>query len=111
MTRYCDSCKLHRPLRDFDLGGGQLSSKCLACAQERSRTEGQEARSQRLAEIASLEKERRSLIASLVKIDARIAELRARPSATSSSFARVEPSDVFDGGVDGGVDSNPDFGD
>jgi hypothetical protein len=111
VTRYCDSCKLHRPLRDFDLGGGQLSSKCLACTQERSRTESQEARNQRHAEIAALEKERRALIASLVKIDARIAELRVRPSATSSAFERVEPSDVFEGAADSGVESNPDFGD
>ena len=80
MTRYCDSCRLHRSLRDFDLGSGQLSSTCLACVHERTRLENQDARSQRLAQIAALETQRRELISALGKLDAEIAELRGRPS-------------------------------
>ncbi len=86
MTRYCASCRLHRPLRDFDLGGGQLSSTCLACAHERSRTEDHVARSQRHAKIAALEKDRRALVNALATIDAEIAELRGK--APGSSLTR-----------------------
>jgi len=142
VTRFCDRCQLHLPLRDFDLGSGQLSSICLACVQERTRTEDHVARSRRKAQIAeleeqrqelivalgkidkqiaetppsrksqipALEKQRRSLIAALVKIDGQIAELRARPSSTSASFVRVEPSDIFEGAEDS-VDSDLGFSD
>jgi hypothetical protein len=90
-----------------DLGGGQLSSTCLSCAHERTRTEDANARADRLTQIALLETQRRSLIATLVKVDAKIAELRARPAPSSSaSFKRVDPSDVFDG-----ADSDLGFGD
>lgn len=82
MTRYCATCRQQRPLREFDLGGGQLSTTCLGCAHERLRTEDHLSRSQRNAQIETLEKRRRELIAALVKIDAEIADLRAQPSQT-----------------------------
>jgi len=82
VTRFCATCKQQRPLREFDLGGGQLSTTCLGCADERLRTEDHRARSQRNEQIAALEKRRRELIAALVKIDAEITDLtvRARPT-------------------------------
>ena len=80
MQRPCATCRQQRPLREFDLGGGQLSSTCLTCADTRLRTEDDRARLQRNAQIAALERRRRELIAALVKIDAEIADLRARPT-------------------------------
>ena len=80
MTRHCATCRQQRPLREFDLGGGQLSTTCFVCAHERLRTEDHRARSQRNAQIATLESRRREMIAALVKIDAEIADLRARPT-------------------------------
>lgn len=80
MTRMCETCRAPRPLQEFDLGGGQLSAVCLACAAARLRTEDQRARTHRRAQIADLERKRRELIASLVKVDAEIADLRARPT-------------------------------
>lgn len=151
MTRFCDSCRRQRPLRDFDLGGGQLSSTCLSCAHERTRTEDREARLARHVKIAALEKERRTLIAALVKLDAEIAErasaedryarharhaeiaelerrrrsliaalvkldaeiadLRATRPVDSTSFALVEPSDIFDGADADPADADLVFGD
>jgi hypothetical protein len=81
MNRLCETCREQRPLREFDLGGGQLSSVCLGCADERLRTEDHLERTHRRARITELERRRRELIASLVKVDAEIADLRARPSA------------------------------
>ena len=81
MTRVCETCRAQRSLREFDLGGGQLSAVCLGCADERLRTEDHRARTHRRARIAELEKRRREMIAALVKIDAEIADLRERPSA------------------------------
>ena len=81
MNRLCETCRVQRPLREFDLGGGQLSAVCLGCADERLRTEDHLERTHRRARITELERRRRELIASLVKIDAEIADLRARPSA------------------------------
>jgi len=80
MTRHCATCRQQRSLREFDLGGGQLSTTCVECADERLRTEDTLARSQRNAQIATLENRRRELIAALVKTDAEIADLRARPT-------------------------------
>jgi hypothetical protein len=60
------------------------------------------ARTQRNEQLAALERQRRPHIAALVKLDAEIAELRGRPVTTSSSFARVEPSDIFDADTDVG---------
>ena len=80
MTRHCATCRQQRPLRDFDLGGGQLSTTCLGCSNERLRTEDHRARTQRNEQIAKLESRRREMIASLVKIDAEIADLRACPT-------------------------------
>lgn len=80
MTRHCATCRQQRPLRDFDLGGGQLSTTCLGCSNERLRTEDHRARTQRNAQIAALESRRREMIVALVKIDAEIADLRARPT-------------------------------
>jgi hypothetical protein len=61
--------------------------------------------------IAALERKRRTMIASLMKIDAEIAELRGVPR--SSPFTRVEPVDVFGGadGSDSGSDGDAGFGD
>jgi len=52
----------------------------------------------RREQLAALERQRRSMIAALVKIDAEIADLRGRP--VSSSFKRVDPADVFDADAD-----------
>lgn len=82
MTRLCETCREQRPLREYDLGGGQLSVTCHGCADERLRTEDHRARSQRRARIAELERHRRELIAALVKVDAEIADFRARPTPT-----------------------------
>lgn len=82
MLRLCETCRQQRPLREFDLGGGQLRAVCSGCAEARLRTEGHRARVERNAQIAVLERRRRELIASLVKIDAEIANLRARPTPT-----------------------------
>ncbi|HSX22290.1 MAG TPA: hypothetical protein VLE97_05895 [Gaiellaceae bacterium] len=80
MLRSCASCQQPRPLRDFDLGGGQFSATCLDCASERARTDAKLSRSERAAKLVALETQRRSLIAALVKVDAEIATLRDRPS-------------------------------
>lgn len=98
MQRLCATCRQQRPLREFDLGGGQLSSTCLGCSQERLRTEDQRARVERASQIAALERRRRELIAALVKIDAEIADLRARPTPVSLVF------------VNGGEAADSDFG-
>lgn len=86
MTRYCDGCRQHRPIRDFDLGGGYFSATCRACSHERASTEKLATRSARHAQIASREAERRALIVTLVKVDAGIVELADRqlPSQTSA---------------------------
>lgn len=65
-------------------------------------------RRSRRAQLVGLEQQRRSLIAALVKIDAEIAELRGAPS-NSSTFERVEPTDVFD--EPDGTDGDLGFGD
>lgn len=80
VTRSCATCRQARPLRDFDLGGGQLSTTCLECVGERARTQERLSRQERNSKIAALESQRRSLIAALVKIDAEIATLRSRPT-------------------------------
>ena len=82
MLRFCSNCRQQRTLREFDLGGGQLSTTCLGCAHERLRTEDHRARSQRNTQLAALQCRRRELIAALVKADAEIANLRARPTST-----------------------------
>ena len=77
---------------------------CLGCSDERLRTEDHRARSQRNAQISALEKRRRELIAALVKTDAEIADLRARPT---------QPRILLDDGgvVDGSAfDTDDDFG-
>ena len=96
MTRFCASCRQQRPIRDFDLGGGQLSTTCLGCADERLRTEDHRARGQRNAQLAALEKRRRELIAALVKIDAEIADLRARPTPSRLVLDDGGEIDTFD---------------
>ena len=82
MNRLCETCRVQRPLRDFDLGGGQLSSVCHGCSDERLRTEDQRAREYRRARITELERRRRALIAALVEVDTEIADLRSRPTPT-----------------------------
>jgi hypothetical protein len=92
VRRLCATCGQQRPLRDFDLGEG-LRRTCLACAGETAPHQGLLSRERRAAQLDDLEQRRRSLIASLVKIDAEIAVLRA---ARTEPFSRVDSSDVFD---------------
>lgn len=80
VTRSCASCHQPRPLRDFDLGGGHMSTTCLECVGDRARAEARLTRQGRGSKIAALESQRRSLIAALVKVDAEIAALRERPT-------------------------------
>lgn len=98
MQRFCETCRRHRPLRDFDLGADgeeRLGEACRSCAGERGRAEDLRAREK----IVALERQRRTLIASLVKIDAEIAVLRGVPR--SSPFERVDPA-VLDNSDDRG---------
>ncbi len=131
VTRYCGACRQRLPLREFDLGDGQAQATCRSCAHRRSDT----AHRNREQQIAALERERRSLIAALVKIDAEIIELRGRSNEQivvlerqrrsliaalvkidakiaellgrppPATFELVEPEDVF------GVDNDLGFGD
>lgn len=94
MKRFCEACQQQRPIREFDLTGDQVVAICAGCSRARSNVA--DPSPARREQIAALERQRRSLIAALVKIDAEIAELRSRPASPSSSFERVEPSDVFD---------------
>lgn len=96
MTRFCEGCRRSRHLREFDLREGQPGATCRDCARESDTTSDHRARAERHEQLAALERQRRSLIAALVKIDAEIAALRGRPSSSSSSFKRVEPIDVDD---------------
>jgi hypothetical protein len=89
LTRSCGKCRRDRPLRDFDFGDGELRALCRKCSSEDDRGR----RSARIEQIEALERQRRTLIAALVKIDAEIAELRGRSSSTS--FELVESDDVF----------------
>lgn len=96
MTRFCVGCRRPRELRDFDLDG-QVCVTCLECQREGSRTEEKKDRAALLAQVDALEHERRVMIAALVKIDVKIAELRAQLSSSSSAaFKRVDPSSVFE---------------
>jgi hypothetical protein len=67
---------------------------CRSCAHARTSSTAQRSRAERHEQLVGLERQRRALIAALVKIDAEIAELRGRP--VSAAFERVEPTDVFD---------------
>ena len=99
MTRICKTCRRPRPLVDFDLSGSTPHVSCLACERgpvvQGAAHEREELRA-RHEQIADLEKRRRGMIASLVRIDAEIAALRAGPSAS----AKPAPSDFGDGGGD-----------
>jgi hypothetical protein len=97
VMRFCEACQQQRAIREFDLTGDQVIVTCRGCASERTRVVDPSPTPARREQITALERQRRSLIAALVKIDAEIAELRGRPATTSSSFERVDPSDVFDG--------------
>lgn len=87
MTRYCDGCGRPHDLDAFDLDGDEAASVCRAHAHAREAS----LRRERQAKITALERQRRTLIASLVKIDAEIAVLRG---TGSSPFERVDPSTV-----------------
>jgi hypothetical protein len=100
VTRFCAGCKQQRPLREFDLGGGQLSTTCLGCADERLRTEDHRARRERNEQIAALEKRRRELIAALVKIDAEIADLTVRARPTPVRIVIDDDEDADDSEAD-----------
>ncbi len=108
VTRSCVTCRQARPLRDFDLGGGQMSTTCLDCVASRARKEERLTRAGRAAKIAALEGQRRSLIAALVKIDAEIAALRARPMPPPVVFDDGEVVDTMFG-EDDGDDSDRDL--
>ena len=107
VTRSCATCRQQRPLREFDLGGGQLSATCLGCAHEKLRTEDQRARSQRNAQIAALEKRRREMIAALVKLEAEITDLRVSARPTSSRLVLDNGGEVD---VDDAAFDEDDFG-
>lgn len=77
-------------MREFDLGGGQLSTTCFGCAEERLRTEDQRARAQRATQIAALEGRRRKLIASLVNIDSEISDVRELSALVHGKLAPLE---------------------
>ncbi len=96
MMRHCATCRQQRPLREFDLGGGQVSTTCVGCSNERLRTEDHRARALRNAQITALETRRREMIAALVKIDAEIADLRARPTPTRIVLDDGGEVDAFD---------------
>jgi hypothetical protein len=98
VKRYCDGCRCYHDLDAFDLEGGESSAVCRDHAQKRELTAEAGDRRERQAKITALERQRRSLIASLVKIDAEIAALRS--VSRSSPFKRVDPADVFDGSDD-----------
>lgn len=84
-----------------------MQATCRRCSSDGGTTPVQLSRSQRNEKIAALERQRRSMIVALLKIDAEIAELRGRPAPSlSSGFASVEPSDVLDG-----ADNDLGFGD
>lgn len=83
-----------------------MQATCRGCSAPRGPSPAQLTRAQRHEQIVSLERQRRTLIAALVKIDAEIAELRGRPAPTSAAFERVEPSEVLDG-----ADNDLGFGD
>lgn len=106
MTRFCDACRQHRPIREFDLGDGQVQATCRGCTGERPRAPALMTRAQRNEQVAALERQRRSLIAALVKIDAEIAELRGRAAPPSLGSTRSDDADVLDG-----ADSDLGFGD
>jgi len=102
VTRFCKSCQRQRPLRDFDLGADAAHVACLACEHEpasadvsRERSE-RRARQSRQEQIAELEDRRRGLIASLVRVDAEIAALRAVRVARSSPPSDFEDDDEDD---------------
>lgn len=111
MTRPCATCRQQRPLREFDLGGGQLSTTCLSCAHERLRTEDHRARSQRTAKIASLEKRRREMIAALVKIEAEIADLKVRPRPTPQRIVLDDGGEVDEAAFEDDGFGGADLGD
>ena len=77
----CTSCRQQLPLREFDLGGGQFSASCAACADERLRTEDAEQRGQRLIKLEVLEKQRSEMVVALLKIDGEIISRCWRSSA------------------------------
>ena len=101
MKRLCEACHASRPLREFDLGGGQLSSVCHGCSDERLRTEDHRARAQRRTRITELARRRRELIVALVKVDAEIADLRTRP--TPSRIMLDDGSEVDEASFDDDV--------
>jgi hypothetical protein len=89
VRRFCAGCKQQRPIREFDLGTAQLSRICLGCADARLRTEAPSDRSHRAAQITTLEQHRRELYASLVIIDAQIADLRASALPHAQAHTQV----------------------
>lgn len=99
VTRYCEGCRREHDLDAFDLESNASSSVCRVHTQAREQ-------SARREKIAALEKQRRSHIAALVKLDAELAELRGRGS---SPFKRIEPTDVFGDGDS--ADGDLGFGD
>lgn len=100
VTRYCEGCRREHDLDAFDLESNASSSVCRVHTQAREQ-------SARREKIVAIEKQRRSHIAALVKLDAELAELH-NTGRGSSPFRRVEPADVFDGD---GVDGDLGFGD
>jgi hypothetical protein len=86
----------------FDLEGAESGSVCRTHALHRA-----QAAEAHEAKIAMIERQRRTHIAALVKLDAELAELRG---GASSPFTRVETADVFEG-ADGESDGDLGVGD
>ncbi len=96
VTRFCEACQRHRPLREFDLSSEHPVATCFSCVRART----SDAAPARREQLAALERQRRSLIATLVKLDAEIADLRtraSRPSAPPPPPTTAESNGVLDG--------------
>ncbi len=86
VTRLCETCKRRRPLREFDLAVIHRAATCRLCYRESMAASSGSRREQ----LEVLERQRRTLIADLVKVDFEIAQLRGAP-ATFSPDEVAEP--------------------
>jgi hypothetical protein len=75
VTRLCNKCKRRRPLREFDLAVIHRAATCRLCTRESINASP----AARRVQLDALERQRRTLIADLVKVDFDIAQLRLIP--------------------------------
>jgi hypothetical protein len=76
VTRFCSTCRLHRPMNNFDLDADP-SAMCRSCAREKASVidlESRRAGFERHEQIAALESQRLTLLGTLKKIDGEIAD-------------------------------------